>query len=256
MTRTDGPVAIVTGGAQGIGEAVVRRLHRGGATVASLDIDGDRATASATAIDPDRPPLALACDIRDAQQVEQATSTVLELHGRVDVLVNNAGVAAYFDAVTMTEDDWDDVFAVDLKATWLCARAVLPGMRAQGSGAIVNVSSIHSRMTLAGAFPYAAAKAGVLGLTRSLALDNGPYGIRVNAVCPGYTRTVVVQQWLDMQPNPGETAAAVDEVHALGRIGEPDEIAATIAFLASDDASFVTGAELLVDGGLSARFAS
>lgn len=256
MTRFNGKVALVTGGARGIGEAVVRRLHTEGAAVVSLDVDGDKARLSAGETNAPAMPEAIWCDIGSADQVAPAVSDVLARHGRVDVLVNNAGVSAYFDAATMTENDWDRVFAVDLKGAWLCTRAVLPGMRAQRSGAIINIASVHARMTLAGSFPYAAAKAGVVGLTHSLALDEGPHGIRVNAVCPGYTRTALVQQWLNDQPDPTATAKQVDDVHALRRIGEPDEVAAAAAFLASDDASFITGTELFVDGGLSARFAT
>jgi NAD(P)-dependent dehydrogenase (short-subunit alcohol dehydrogenase family) len=170
--------------------------------------------------------------------------------------VNNAGVAAYHDAAQMSEDDWDGVFLVDLKAVWLCCRAVLPTMRAAGSGSIVNISSIHARMTSAGSFPYAAAKSGVSGLTRSLALDEGPRGIRVNAVCPGYTRTRLVQEYLDQQEDPAAAERAIAAAHPLRRIAEPPEVAAVVTFLASDESSFVTGTEVYVDGGLSARFAT
>jgi len=142
---------------------------------------------------------------------------------------------------------------VDLKGAWLCAKHVLPGMVAAGGGAIVNVASIHARMTVAGMFPYAAAKSGLVGLTRSLALDYGPRGVRVNALSPGYTRTRLVEEYLERQP-PGARDRVL-EVHPLGRIGEPAEIAAVACFLLSAEASFVTGAEWAVDGGLSARFA-
>lgn len=251
--RLAGKAAVVTGGAQGIGEAVVEKFLAEGARVAFLDRDAERGHDVAARLGAD---VAFhECDITARDQVDRALALATEAYGRVDVLVNNAGVSAYFDAVDMTDAEWDSVFAVDLKGVWLCTRGVLAGMRAAGSGSIVNVSSIHARMTTTGMFPYAAAKAGVSGLTRSLALDEGPHGIRVNAVCPGYTRTQLVQEYIDRQPDPEATERTIVDVHPLGRIATPAEIAAVCAFLASDEASFVTGAEVFVDGGLSARFA-
>ena len=174
---------------------------------------------------------------------------------RWTLLVNNAGVNAGFDPVSMSPDEWDAFFAVDLRSMWLCARAVLPRMRERGGGSIVNVASIQATLTQAGAFPYAAAKAGVLGLTTSLALEEGPFGIRVNAVSPGYTRTRLV---VDALQATGDSDAAEREIaakHALGRIAEPEEVANMILVLASPLASFVTGANVAVDGGLGCRYA-
>ena len=173
--------------------------------------------------------------------------------GDVTVLVNNAGVNANFDMATMTTDEWDRFMAVDLRAAWLTAKYVVPGMQAAAGGAIVNVSSMHGFVTLKGFFPYAAAKAGLLGLTRSMALDYGEYGIRVNAVCPGFIRTRLVQDSIDLNPDPAAAEAAMVHGVALQRIAEPEEVAAAITFLASDDASYITGASLMVDGGLTAR---
>ena len=169
------------------------------------------------------------------------------------MLVNNAGVNANFDSTEMTSDQWDDFFAVDLKAAWVTAKHVVPGMRAAGRGTIVNVASIHGVASLPGFFPYAAAKSGLIGLTRSMALDYGADGIRVNVVCPGFTRTRLVQDSIDRHADRAAAEAAMIRGVALGRIAEPGEVAAVIAFLASDDASYISGASLLVDGGLTAR---
>lgn len=255
--RLDGAVLIVTGGAQGIGRAVVAAGCREGAYVTFLDRDplGERTAKDLADVNPDRPPRFIECDITSAEQVAAAIGQVRERHDTIDALVNNAGVAAYYDAAEMTEEEWDGVFAVDLKGVWLCCRAVLPTMRARRTGSIVNIASIHAHLTNPGAFPYAAAKSGVLGLTRSLALDEGSRGIRVNAVSPGYTRTQLVQEYFDQQPDPEAAEGAVLDVHPLGRIATPDEVANAVVFLASDDASVITGSELTVDGGLSARFA-
>src|SRR5437762_3191865 len=150
-----------------------------------------------------------------------------------DVLVNNAGVNAYFEATAMTEAEWDAVFAVDLKGAWLCCKHALPAMKRGGAGSIVNIASIHASLTIAGMFPYAAAKSGLVGLTRSLALDYAPANIRVNAVLPGWTRTRLVEEWFRRQPDPAAAERQVLGVHPLRRIATPAEIANLVAFVAS-----------------------
>lgn len=251
--RLEGQVVVVTGGAQGIGRAVVQASLREGARVVALDID---TSAGAVLVD-DHPRAQLVfheVDITYEPAVEAAFARLNATVGPTDVLVNNAGRNSYGDAVTMTSAEWDDVFALDLKAAWLCAKYALPQMLSRGRGAIVNVASVHAHMTAQGMFPYAAAKAGLLGLTRSLALDVGPRGVRVNSVSPGYTRTRLVQEALLALGDP-EAVHAIEEKHALRRLGEPHEIAEVICFLASPAASFVTGADWVIDGGISARFA-
>jgi len=242
---------VVTGGARGIGLAVVERLREEGAQVALLDVDDVRGRDEADRLAVEFHHADVTCE----HEVAAAMEAVVDRHARVDVLVNNAGVNAYFDAATMTEQEWESVLAVDLKGAWLCAKHGLPPMRANSGGSIVNVASIHSFMTTRGMFPYAAAKSGLLGLTRSLALDYGREGIRVNAVCPGFVRTELVDEWLALQPDPEAAEQALLESHPLGRIGTPSEIASLVAYLASDESGYVTGAAWLIDGGLSARFA-
>jgi NAD(P)-dependent dehydrogenase (short-subunit alcohol dehydrogenase family) len=249
-------IALVTGGARGIGRAVVEKLVAEGASVVFFDIDATKGTETAKAISAAGPVEFLAVDVTREADVRRGVDRVMHSHGRIDVLVNNAGVNAYFDAVDMTEAQWESVFAVDLKGAWLCAKHVLPGMRARGRGSIVNIASIHSSLTIAGMFPYAAAKSGVIGLTRSLALDYAPAGIRVNAVSPGWTRTHLVEEWFALQPDPAAAEASVMKVHPMRRIATPAEIANVVAFVASDEASAMTGAAVAVDCGLGVQFAT
>jgi NAD(P)-dependent dehydrogenase (short-subunit alcohol dehydrogenase family) len=191
--------------------------------------------------------------VASERDVAELTDACVDRFGPPTILVNNAGVNANYDAVEMTEDEWDAFFAIDLKAAWLAAKHALPHMTRAGRGSIVNVSSLHGFATLDGFFPYAAAKSGLVGLTRSLALDYGPHGIRVNVVAPGFIRTRLVQESIDRADDPGRAERAMVAGVALGRIGDPEEIAHVVRFLASSEASYVTGASVLVDGGLTAR---
>ena len=254
MGRLDHKVALVTGGGRGIGRAIAEKFAAEGARVGIADLDAGAGRATAEALG-DRA-LFVPADVTRSDDVDAAVERVEHAYGRINVLVNNAGINAYFDAVTMTEAEWDAVFAVDLKGAWLCARRVLPSMLEARGGAIVNIASIHATLTIAGMFPYAAAKSGLIGLTRSLALDYAPHGIRVNAVSPGWTRTHLVEEWFRLQPDPAEAEAGVMRAHPMRRIATPAEVANLVAFVASDEASAITGASLAVDCGLGVQFAT
>jgi NAD(P)-dependent dehydrogenase (short-subunit alcohol dehydrogenase family) len=257
MGRLDDKTALVTGGARGIGRAIVGKLAAEGAAVAFLDLDDAAGRGAARELEA----AGVAATFRRADvtveaEVEQAVAAVVSAYGRIDILVNNAGINAYFDATEMTEAEWDRVFAVDLKGAWLCAKHALRPMKRAGRGSIVNIASIHATLTMAGMFPYAAAKSGVVGLTRSLALDYAPLGIRVNAVLPGWTRTRLVEEWFAMQPDPKAAEEHVLAVHPLRRIATAGEIANLVSFVASDEASAITGASLSIDCGLGVQFAT
>ncbi|MFL5758293.1 MAG: SDR family NAD(P)-dependent oxidoreductase [Thermomicrobiales bacterium] len=254
--RLAGKVAIVTGGATGIGKATIEKFVAEGANVVSFVRNEAKGRAAVAGLGVGDQVMVHVADVTKQDQVRAGVAATVAQYGKLDILVNNAGINAYYDAVQMTEADWEHVFAVDLKGAWLCAKYAIPEMLKLGSGSIVNNASIHAFMTTYKMFPYAAAKSGLVGLTRSLALDYGPNQIRVNAVCPGWTRTALVQEWIDMQPDPAAAEASVLDQHPMRRIATPDEIANVIAFVASDEASFMTGTTILVDGGLSARFAS
>ena len=236
----------MTGGTRGIGRAVVERLARDGCDVVYCGRDARAVTAG-------QPGRFIACDVSSEEQVVAMVERCVALAGPPSILVNNAGVSATGTATGLTEAEWDAFFAIDLKASWLCAKHVLPHMTALGGGAVVNVSSIHAFVTRESFFPYAAAKSGLLGLTRSLALDYGPQGVRVNCVCPGFTRTGLLLEAIALSPDRAEAERRMVEGVALGRMAEPAEVAEVIAFLASERASYVSGASLVVDGGLTAR---
>ena len=254
MSALDGKSVLVTGAARGIGAAIAEAVVEDGGAVALLDIDPAGVDTAARLAERGTAQF-FACDVRSGEEVARVVAAAQEALGGFDGLVNNAGVNAYFDAVAMTEEDWDSVFAVDLKAAWLLAKAMLPQL-IERRGAIVNISSIQARLTLRGFFPYAAAKAGLEGLTRSLALDYAPAGVRVNVVAPGYTDTYLVQEWLSLQDDPAATMESVLANIPLGRMATPREIGNVVAFLLSDRASAITGATIAVDCGTGVRFAT
>jgi len=257
MGRLDGRIAFVTGGARGIGRAIAEKFVAEGATVTFADVDEGAGQQTAGELAAAGIPATFCrADITVEADVRRAIEGVVARHGTLDVLVNNAGVNAYYDATAMTEAEWNRVFDVDLKGAWLCAKYGLQPMKRAGRGSIVNIASIHASLTIAGMFPYAAAKAGLLGLTRSLALEYGPAGIRVNAVLPGYTRTRLVEEWLGTQPDPAEMERRVIAIQPLRRMAAPAEIANVVAFVASDEASAITGASLAADCGLGIMFAT
>ena len=244
---------LVTGGAAGIGAAIVLDAAQEGARVSFCDINVKDGAEYAHSLNSQGLSVFFhQADVSNFESVDVAHKAMINHFGPVTGVVNNAGVNAYYDAVLMTDDEWEKFFSVDLKSVWHTAKCVLPAMREAKKGAIVNIASIHARMSAKGYFPYAAAKSGVVGLTRNLALDEGPRGIRTNAVSPGYTLTPLLESYFVREPS---IRAEALEVQPLGRMAQPSEIAKVVSFLLSEDASFVNGADWIVDGGLHSRFA-
>jgi len=246
--RIDGKVAIVTGGAQGIGQGICLRLAEEGARTAIFDVNLDEARKTAQEIDPSGGKvIALKVDVTRSVELEDAVKQVISEFGKVDILVNNAGISLVSKLADMTEDIWDRVHNVNLKAVFLCSRAVVPHMKEHKYGKIVNIASI---LALRGGTYYAhygASKAGVVGLTQGMAVELGPHNINVNAVGPGVIDTPMADH--DVAP---ELRQRLQKRIPLRRIGVPEDIANAVVFLASDEASYITGQCLYVCGGLSA----
>ena len=254
MSALSGKAVLVTGAARGIGAAIAEAVVEADGAVAVLDINPEGKEVAQRLAERGEAHF-FHCDVRNFEEVDRAVTDAIGALGGLDGLVNNAGINAYFDAVEMDENDWESVFAVDLKAPWLLAKAALPTL-VERKGAIVNISSLQAHLTIRGFFPYAAAKAGLEGLTRSLALDYAPHGVRVNAVAPGYTDSYLLQEWLDKQPEPESALAGIHAATPIGRLVAPSEVADVVVYLLSDRASAVTGATVAVDGGIGVRFAT
>lgn len=258
----DSRVCIVTGGGAGIGRACVDTFAARGWRVVAADVDGEAARVAATAAsaavagasEAVEPAIGLACDVADAADCRRVAELALARWGRIDALVGNAGLQIGGRLLDASEDDWNRLIGVNLRGLVNACRAVLPAMIARRDGRIVLVSSINAVLSPAAMTLYDLTKTGVLGLTRSLAVDHGGDGVRVNAVCPGATLTDHhIRAAVARGQSVEQLRARTRGYGLLGRVAEPPEIAAAIHFLASDEASFVTGATLMVDGGYTVK---
>jgi NAD(P)-dependent dehydrogenase (short-subunit alcohol dehydrogenase family) len=250
VQRFEGRVAVITGGASGIGLASARRLASEGAKVVIADLSPEPGKAAADEVDG----VFVQADVTDAEQVEALYRTTVEQFGSVDVAFNNAGISPPEDDSILTTgiEAWDRVQRVNLTSVYLCCKAVLPHMQRQGKGSIVNTASFVAVMGAATSqISYTASKGGVLAMSRELGVQFARENIRVNALCPGPVNTPLLKELFAKDPE----RAARRLVHVpVGRFAEPEEIAAAVAFLASDDASFITASQFLVDGGISGAY--
>ena len=236
--RLTGKVAVVTGAASGIGAAIARLFVNEGAQVVGIDLAPSADDGFET----------LQGDITDAAAMRVLVEATLNLHGRIDVLVNNAGADVFSDPLALDDAQWQRCFALNLEGAWQLCKAVLPGMVAQQAGAIVNIASVHGHKIIPGAFPYPVAKHALIGMTRSLGIEYAAHGIRVNSISPGLILVPRIEAWFEREPGARERQTAL---LPPSRSGSPEEVAYTALFLASDEARFINATDTLIDGGRS-----
>ncbi|WP_067737665.1 SDR family NAD(P)-dependent oxidoreductase [Novosphingobium naphthalenivorans] len=255
MTSLQGKIALVTGAASGIGRATAIALAQRGARVVLSDLD-ERKAQETIAMMVGEPPLFIRCDVSSEADVTQMFDQIRERFGQLDIACNIAGVGGrkggpMFAPIAEAETaDFDFILAVNVRGPWLCMREEMKMMTAQKSGAIVNLSSVLGKAGMAGSAPYAASKHAIIGLTKSVALEGADCGVRVNAVCPGAIATPLVDALVGEE---GEARKGLTAAHPIGRLGTAEEVAQAIVWLCSDESTFVTGSELVIDGAYLAQ---
>jgi NAD(P)-dependent dehydrogenase (short-subunit alcohol dehydrogenase family) len=252
--RLAGKVAIITGAGSGIGKASAELFAEEGAKVVAVDWNRDNGrNTAATICNQGREAIYCYADVSNRDDVEKMVRTVLEKHGRLDVLFNNAAVQIMAKLVDTTEETWERIHSVNLKGVFLGCKYGIPAMIQTGGGSIINMASVLGFVGDPDLAAYCAAKGGVMALTKVTALTYGPQGVRVNCICPGDVNTPMVAAYFENAPNPDQLRNEVYSKYALRRIATPKEVAQVAVFLASDASSFVTGSALVVDGGLTVK---
>lgn len=245
-----GKTIVITGGAKGIGAGCAKVFHQQNGNVVILDVDEEAGNAFSEELG-DRA-LFIACDISSEANVERAMEQTVAEFGGIDVLVNNAGIMKYATVTETSVDDWEATMNVNLKGAFLCARHALPYMEQQGSGVVINMSSVQAFVTQEKVAAYATSKAALVGLTRSIAVDYAP-NIRSVAICPGGIDTPLNREAFQQSPNPEKVRQETIDIHLVKRMGQPKEIGEFVAFVASDKGSFITGQPLRIDGGIGLK---
>lgn len=252
--RVKGKVAIITGGAEGIGRETALLFGREGARLVIADYDSEKGAQLESILnEKGLESFFVKTDVRNSAEVQRMAEQASERFGKIDILVNNAGAAGAVPVVELTEDNWDRIVDTNLKGVYLCCKYIIPKMIESGGGVIVNMASVLGFIGRARASAYNAAKGGVVTLTKNMALDYVADNIRINAVCPGFVDTDLVRRYVRASENPAKTYEELVQLHPMGRLAKPEEIAYSVLFLASDESSFITGSCLIVDGGYSAR---
>ncbi|HEY4144144.1 SDR family oxidoreductase [Pinirhizobacter sp.] len=251
--RLEGKKALITGAGSGIGGAIAELFAREGADLALLDMDADAVDQFALKLEADagRRCVPLHADVTDAARIQDCFAQAIDALGRIDILINCAGVNVFRDPLTLQAADWDRCLDVNLRGVWHCISAALPSMLAAGYGHVVNIASVHGHKIIPGSFPYPVAKHGLIGLTRSLGIEYASRGIRVNSISPGLIMTPAAERWLASCPDPAAERQRQADLLPGKRIGEPSEVAYAALFLASDEARFINATDLLIDGGRS-----
>lgn len=255
MKRLVGKVAIVTGGAQGIGLAVVKRFSREGCSVVIADLNdykGEEA-AKLVSVETGNTVIYIHTDVSDTDSVNMMRRQVVDKFGGVDILVNNAGIPVFHEPLATTTEEWKKCFAVNLEGAWNCCQSILPTMLEKNYGVIINIASNHASVVMKNTFPYPVTKHGLLGLTRVLALEYADRGVTVNAISPGFIDTPIADWYFSRTQDPALARKKEEENKPVGRLGQPSEVASVAALLASDEARFMVGENIVIDGGVSIR---
>ncbi|MBB3386179.1 MULTISPECIES: SDR family oxidoreductase [unclassified Rhizobium] len=254
MVRLKGKRAFITGAAQGIGLAIAEAFVREAAAVFLIDMDGDLLAAVARRLQAQGAIVGhMTADITDARAISEAVAQAEREIGRINALVNNAGVNVFAEPLETSDEEWNRCFDINLKGAWNCSKAILPGLIGEGGGAILNIASTHAFTIIPHTFPYPLAKHALLGMTKSLGLEYASKNVRVNALAPGYVATQKVIDYWNGFADPEAAKAETMKLHPGGRIAMPQEIAMAAVFMISDECPFINATCLTVDGGLSVQ---
>lgn len=252
MKRLENKIAIVTGAGRGIGEATAEAFIREGASVVIAELDAVTAQETALRLSATGGrAIAIQTDVTSSASIAAMVEETLRTFGRIDVLVNNAGINVFHEPLDTSDAEWRRCFAVDLDGVWAVSKAVLPHMLGAGVGSIINIASSHAFSIIPHTFPYPVAKHGLLGLTRALGIEYAAKGVRVNAIAPGYIETQLAIEYWQGFPDPEAERQRTYDLHPPRRIGKPSEVAMTAVFLASDEAPFINASCIVIDGGKS-----